>query len=307
MRKGSANTLNAVARRFIDELVARVRHAGRQWFRSRSALAPGSGRKTPSPRSKRLDARFTMADPVRVPVTTPPRSTASTRTSGSTSSTPTAAQAQVAETTYATGKITRRLVVRHNHSARSRRLPRWPGITATLPTRSPTLLPMAPTEMTRGEVSDLRRYFMETSGLALPAASSASSWRPEVGTRRRSGTKPSSTPTDGGRIHQSGRRCSTPFDMPTGRRVVPPTERSLHRCPGDIESRSERFPELRVVAVSIEFLRLGTVGRVSIVEPSAESLCCSARSRIHLERILERLLCFRLLVTLAYVYGGGAE
>ena len=89
MRKGSANTQRG-ARRFIDELVARVRRAGaagQLTMRVDSGFWP----RTRSPRLTRLDVRFTMAVRCGIHPQWRRRSTASTRTPGSTSTTPTAA------------------------------------------------------------------------------------------------------------------------------------------------------------------------------------------------------------------------
>ena len=129
MRKGQANTQRG-ARRFLDELVARVRRAG--------ATGPltvrvdsGFWSNDTITTLNRLDVRYTMA--VRCGVTTVAATIAAIPdTAWVDIDYPDGGQAQVADTTYTTGagrrQVTRRLVVRRTRltdSAQQRLWPDW--------------------------------------------------------------------------------------------------------------------------------------------------------------------------------------
>jgi hypothetical protein len=123
MRKGSANTQRG-ARRFIDELVARVRRAGAtgqltmrmdSGFWARDTIAA----------LQRLDVRFTMAVRCGFP-TIAAAIEAIDEGTWVDIEYPDGGQAQVAETTYTTGKITRRLVVRRTRLTGRAQQKLWP-------------------------------------------------------------------------------------------------------------------------------------------------------------------------------------
>jgi len=125
MRKGSANTQRG-ARRFIDELVARTRRAGASG-QITMRMDSGFWAKDTITTLKRLDVRFTMA--IRCgfkPIATAIE--AIDEDAWIDIAYPDGGRAQVAETTYTTGRHTLRLVVRRTRltgRAQQRLWPDW--------------------------------------------------------------------------------------------------------------------------------------------------------------------------------------
>jgi hypothetical protein len=123
MRKGSANTQRG-ARRFIDELVARIRRAGAS---GQLVMRMDSGfwAKDTIATLQRLDVRFTMA--VRCGFPTIAAAIASIDDKAWVDiEYPDGGQAQVAETVYTTGKFTRRLIVRRTRLTGRAQQKLWP-------------------------------------------------------------------------------------------------------------------------------------------------------------------------------------
>lgn len=123
MRKGSANTQRG-ARRFIDELVARTRRGGAtgqltmrmdSGFWARDTIATLA----------RLDVRFTMAIRCGFPAVTAAIDAINDEAWVDIDY-PDGGQAQVAETTYTTGKFTRRLIVRRTKLTGRAQQKLWP-------------------------------------------------------------------------------------------------------------------------------------------------------------------------------------
>jgi hypothetical protein len=123
MRKGSANTQRG-ARRFIDELVARTRRGGAtgqltmrmdSGFWARDTIATLA----------RLDVRFTMAIRCGFPAVTAVIDAIDDEAWVDIDY-PDGGQAQVAETTYTTGKFTRRLIVRRTKLTGRAQQKLWP-------------------------------------------------------------------------------------------------------------------------------------------------------------------------------------
>jgi hypothetical protein len=123
MRKGSANTQRG-ARRFIDELVARVRRAGAPGPIT-MRMDSGFWARDTITTLERLDVRFTMAVRCGFP-------SVAAAIEGIDEEAwvdieyPDGGQAQVAETTYTTGNITRRLIVRRTRLTGRAQQKLWP-------------------------------------------------------------------------------------------------------------------------------------------------------------------------------------
>jgi hypothetical protein len=123
MRKGSANTQRG-ARRFIDELVARTRRAG-AGGQLTMRMDSGFWAKTTITALKRLDVRFTMA--VRCGFKAVAAAIdAIDENAWIDIKYPDGGQAQVAETSYTTGRHTLRLVVRRTRLTGRAQQQLWP-------------------------------------------------------------------------------------------------------------------------------------------------------------------------------------
>jgi hypothetical protein len=123
MRKGSANTQRG-ARRFIDELIARVRRAGADGPIT-MRFDSGFWANDTITALERLDVRYTMA--VRCGFKTVAAAiTEIDETAWTDIDYPDGGEAQVAETTYTTGKATRRLIVRRTRLTGHAQQKLWP-------------------------------------------------------------------------------------------------------------------------------------------------------------------------------------
>src|SRR3954451_12011412 len=123
MRKGSANTQRG-ARRFIDEVVARTRRAGAAGQLT-MRMDSGFWAKDTIAALKRLDVRFTMAVRCGFP-TIATAIAAIDEAAWADIEYPDGGQAQVAETSYATGRFTRRLIVRRTRLTGPAQQKLWP-------------------------------------------------------------------------------------------------------------------------------------------------------------------------------------